>query len=50
MLLEIYVTITHGIKTYEPKDAFSSIAMGLGNVFLGFFSKALVLIAFFLYL
>lgn len=47
MLLEIYVTITHGIKTYEPKDAFSSIAMGLGNVFLGFFSKALVLIAFF---
>ncbi|MEM5566318.1 sterol desaturase family protein [Psychroserpens sp. AS72] len=47
MLLELYVTIKQGIKTYESKDAFSSIAMGLGNVFLGFFSKALVLLAFF---
>lgn len=47
MLLEFYVTIKMGIKTYEPKDAFSSIAMGLGNVFLGFGSKALVLLVFF---
>jgi sterol desaturase/sphingolipid hydroxylase (fatty acid hydroxylase superfamily) len=47
MLLEVYVTIKQGIKTYEKKDAFSSIAMGLGNVLLGFFSKALVLLAFF---
>nr|WP_321224336.1 sterol desaturase family protein [uncultured Psychroserpens sp.] len=47
MLLELYVTIKQGIKTYESKDAFSSIAMGLGNVFLGFFSKALVLLAFY---
>ncbi len=47
MLLELYVTAKEGIKTYESKDAFSSIAMGLGNVFLGFFSKALVLLAFF---
>jgi len=47
MLLELYVTIKQGIKTYESKDAFSSIAMGLGNVFLGFFSKAIVLLAFF---
>ena len=47
MLLELYVTIKMGIKTYEPKDAFSSIAMGLGNVFLGFGSKALVLLVFF---
>ncbi|WP_204345320.1 sterol desaturase family protein [Psychroserpens algicola] len=47
MGLELYVTIKHGIKTYEPKDAFSSIAMGLGNVFLGFFSKAIVLLAFY---
>lgn len=47
MLLELYVTIKQGIKTYESKDAFSSIAMGLGNVFLGFFSKALVLLSFF---
>ena len=48
MMLELYVTIKMGIKTYEPKDAFSSIAMGLGNVFLGFGSKALVLLVFFL--
>ncbi|WP_456441592.1 sterol desaturase family protein [Psychroserpens sp.] len=47
MLLELFVTIKQGIKTYESKDAFSSIAMGLGNVFLGYFSKALVLISFF---
>lgn len=47
MLLELYITIRQGIKTYESKDAFSSIAMGLGNVFLGFFSKALVLLVFF---
>lgn len=46
MLIELFVTIKQGIKTYESKDAFSSIAMGLGNVFLGFFSKALVLLSF----
>lgn len=46
MVLELYVTIKKDIKTYESKDAFSSIAMGLGNVFLGFFSKALVLLSF----
>ncbi|WP_431134464.1 sterol desaturase family protein [Psychroserpens mesophilus] len=47
MVLELFVTIKQGMKTYESKDAFSSIAMGLGNVFLGFFSKALVLVSFF---
>jgi len=47
MLLELYITTKQHIKTYEAKDAFSSIAMGLGNVFLGFLSKALVLVAFF---
>ncbi|RNC87101.1 MAG: sterol desaturase family protein [Winogradskyella sp.] len=50
MLLELYVTtrdkLKH-IKGYEAKDAFASIAMGLGNVFLGFLSKALVLLVFF---
>lgn len=45
MLLELYITIKHNIKTYEAKDAFSSIAMGLGNVFIGFLSKALVFLA-----
>jgi sterol desaturase/sphingolipid hydroxylase (fatty acid hydroxylase superfamily) len=43
MLLELYVTTKENIETYEKKDAFSSIAMGLGNVTLGFFSKLIVL-------
>jgi sterol desaturase/sphingolipid hydroxylase (fatty acid hydroxylase superfamily) len=45
MLLELYVTVKRNIRTYEAKDAFSSIAMGLGNVFIGFLSKALVILA-----
>ena len=47
MLLELYVTNKQHIKTYNAKDAFSSIAMGLGNVLLGFISKGIVLFAFF---
>ncbi len=47
MLIELYVTTKEHINTYEKKDAFSSIAMGLGNVFLGYFSKAVVLLSFF---
>ncbi|WP_452220695.1 sterol desaturase family protein [Lacinutrix salivirga] len=47
MGLELYVIIKQGIKTYETKDAFASIAMGLGNVILGFLSKALALASFF---
>ncbi len=43
MLLELYVTIKKNIKTYTAKDAFSSIAMGLGNVAIGFLSKLIVL-------
>ncbi|MFK5983448.1 MAG: sterol desaturase family protein [Flavobacteriaceae bacterium] len=43
MLLELYITTKQNIKTYTSKDAFSSIAMGLGNVFIGFLSKAIVL-------
>ncbi len=46
MLVELLVTTKQQIKSYEIKDSFSSIAMGLGNVLLGFASKALVLIAF----
>ena len=45
MLLELYVTTKQQIKSYETKDALSSIAMGIGNVFIGFASKALVLLA-----
>ncbi len=43
MLLELYITTKRNIKTYTTKDAFSSIAMGLGNVAIGFLSKAIVL-------
>ena len=43
MLVELVVTtrtqLRH-VKGYKPKDAFASIAMGLGNVILGFASKA----------
>lgn len=46
MLLEIYVATKQSIKGYEVKDSVSSIAMGLGNVFLGFLNKGLVLLAF----
>lgn len=50
MLLELFVTTKQNIKTYETKDAFSSIAMGIGNVLIGFASKAIVLLAlFFIY-
>lgn len=51
MLIELYVTTRdklRSIKGYETKDAFASIAMGLGNVLLGYFSKALIFWCFFL--
>lgn len=47
ILLEIYVVAKQKLKGYEVKDSISSIFMGLGNVFLGFFSKIIVLAAFF---
>jgi len=45
MLLEFFVTSAKNIKSYTAKDAFSSIAMGLGNVFIGFVSKLFVFAA-----
>ncbi|WP_411766885.1 sterol desaturase family protein [Winogradskyella sp. A3E31] len=47
MLLEFYVTLKQNKTTYTTNDTFASISMGLGNVFLGIFSKALVLLVFF---
>jgi sterol desaturase/sphingolipid hydroxylase (fatty acid hydroxylase superfamily) len=47
MILELYITTKRKINTYETKDAFTSIAMGLGNVFIGLISKGLVLLALF---
>ena len=46
ILLELFVTTRKHMRSYESKDAFSSLAMGLGNVLLGFLSKALVLLSF----
>ena len=45
MLLEFFVASAKNIKVYSTKDAFSSIAMGLGNVFIGFVSKLFVFAA-----
>lgn len=42
IVLEIIISSYMKIRTYEVKDALSSIAMGLGNVFLGIIGKALV--------
>lgn len=46
--LELYITTKQYIKTYETKGTFSSIAINLSNVILGFACKALVLLVFFL--
>lgn len=43
ILLEIIVTIYEKKDLYEPKDAISSISMGLGNVFIGLFTKTIIL-------
>ncbi len=42
ILLEILISSIMKKRTYETKDAFSSIAMGLGNVFTGLVGKTLV--------
>jgi len=42
MLLEFFLTTKKNIKSYTSKDAFSSIAMGFGNVFIGLVSKLIV--------
>jgi len=45
MLLEFFLTTKKNIKSYTYKDAFSSIAMGLGNIFIGLVSKLIVFTA-----
>lgn len=47
LIIEIIVDVREKANAYDTKDAVSSISMGLGNVFLGVFSKALVFAAFF---
>ncbi len=43
VLVEIIATVRIRMGNYEYKDAGTSIAMGLGNVFIGLFSKIIVL-------
>ena len=45
ILLELYIAKKQHLNTYEIKDALTSISMGIGNVIIGFVSKALVLVA-----
>jgi len=42
LIIEIIVDAREKVNAYETKDAVTSITMGLGNVFLGIFSKALI--------
>lgn len=46
LFIEVIVDAREKANSYETKDAITSIAMGLGNVFLGLFSKVLVFAAF----
>ncbi|MCL4131342.1 UNVERIFIED_CONTAM: hypothetical protein GTU68_044944 [Idotea baltica] len=48
LLIEVIVDAREKAKSYETKDAITSIVMGLGNVFLGLFGKVLVFTAFIL--
>ena len=49
VILEIILTIKVKMSEYEYKDAGTSILMGLGNVFIGLFTKALVLAIFYFF-
>lgn len=46
LLFEIIVDAKEKTNSYETKDAITSITMGLGNVFLGLFSKVIVFASF----
>ncbi len=47
IIIEIIADTREKANAYDAKDAFTSIAMGLGNVLLGVFSKVMVIGAFF---
>jgi len=49
VILEIVLTIKVKMQEYEYKDAGTSIIMSLGNVFIGLFTKALVLSLFYFF-
>ncbi|MCF6222740.1 MAG: sterol desaturase family protein [Flavobacteriaceae bacterium] len=45
LVIEIIITSKNKSKSYTLKDATASISMGVGNVFLGIFAKAIILAA-----
>lgn len=47
MIIEIVYTIKFNLKSYHTKDSVTSLSMGIGNVILGFISKAIVIAAFY---
>ncbi len=49
LLIEVLVDAREKAKAYETKDALTSLAMGLGNVFLGLISKVMIF-AIFIYI
>ena len=46
VIIEVVLTVKVKMEEYEYKDAITSITMGLGNVAIGLFTKALVFGAF----
>lgn len=48
VILEVILTVKVKLEDYEYKDAGTSIMMGLGNVFIGLFTKGVVLSVFYL--
>jgi sterol desaturase/sphingolipid hydroxylase (fatty acid hydroxylase superfamily) len=49
VIIEVILTVKVRLEHYEFKDAATSIAMGLGNVTIGLFTKGLVLAVFYFF-
>jgi len=47
MVVEVVYTVRLNLKSYQTKDSVTSLSMGIGNVLLGFTSKAIVIAAFY---
>ena len=47
MVVEVVYTVRLNLKSYQTKDSVTSLSMGIGNVLLGFISKAIVIAAFY---
>ncbi|CAM1370703.1 sterol desaturase family protein [Tenacibaculum xiamenense] len=46
VIIEVILTVRVKMEQYEYKDALTSITMGLGNVFIGLFTKGIILSVF----